>query len=368
MILHKVFLTQTKTMLNILAIGDPHFRASYIKVVDDFVKQTLDLVIHRKPDAVVILGDILHDHEQARESCHTRAVNWFKELAKHVLVIVLIGNHDRPNNAHFLTESHFFNGVKGHKNIIIVDKVKSLQFTKKGHDASGKITENTFRVVCVPYVPPGSFQKALDTLEVPISQDKPAIIFSHQEYRGAKMGAIESVDGDVYELDMPLNISGHVHEYQVLANNLIYLGTPYQTSYSENTKKGVFLLELGYVEGDKKSVKLDMKRVQLNLRTKMSVTLTAQEFPKFELPQGNIDVRIQITGKQEAVEAIKYSELYKKLKLLPNVKLCLIPVFDGEFKPNVEKKSYIEALRSEIAGDKPLETLFADIFKEMQVL
>jgi len=372
--------------LNILAIGDPHFRASYIKVVDDFVQQTLELVIHKKPDAVVILGDILHDHEQARESCHSRAVHWFKELAKHTLTIVLIGNHDRPNNSHFLTDSHFFNGVKDHKNIIVVDKVRSIKFGKRG-EFEGKTVENNYRVVCVPYVPPGMFQKALDTLEVSIEDDRPAIIFSHQEYLGAKMGAIVSTEGDVWPADGPLNISGHVHEYQVLANNLIYLGTPYQTSYSENTKKGVFFVGLSYgkEEGGKSSgtkdssaqspknqkhqkppVQLELKRIALNLRTKMSVNVTASEFPKFKLPEGNVDIRIQITGKQEAVEAIKYSALYKELRLMPNVKLCLIPTFDGDFKPSVQKKSYMEAFKSEISGNKALEGLFAEVFKGVQ--
>ena len=337
--------------LNVLAIGDPHLRAKYIRIVDDFIQQTVELVSRRNPDFVVILGDTLHDHERTREPCHTRAVKWFKSLAKHTRVIILIGNHDRPNNSHFLTDSHFFNGLKGTENITIVDD----------HVASKTVTKGSsiFRLVFVPYVPNGRYQEALDTLDVSIESERPTAIFSHQEFRGVKMGALVSSDGDPWGPDKPLNISGHIHEHQIIGNNIIYPGTPYQTTYSEESNKGVFMFGFRNEGGP------SIDRIKLNLRTKMTINLTPQEFQKFELPAGNIDIRIKITGKQESVEAIRNSELYKNLRTKPNVKIVLVPQYEGVVKMT-EKKSFMKAFADAVSSDPYLKTLHEELFSKAQ--
>ena len=203
--------------LSILVIGDPHFRARWIKTVDEFIRQTLATIEARKPDVVVVLGDILHDHEQTRESCQTRAINWFREISKHSYLIVLIGNHDRPNNSVFLTHEHFFNGLQDHSQILIVDdKAHATEITKDGH---------VFRLVSVPYVAPHRFGEALETLKFSIEEKRPDIIFAHQEFKGSKMGAIVSEVGYDWPKDAPLMVSGHIHEYHMPQKNMIYVGT-----------------------------------------------------------------------------------------------------------------------------------------------
>ena len=339
-----------------LAIGDPHFRPKYIPVVDEFVEQTLEIIKSQKPHFVVVLGDTLHNHEQAKESCHRRAVKWFQDMAAITKLYVLIGNHDRPNNSHFLTENHFFNGLKGTPNIVIVDKV---------HSMNAEVSGKQFRFVFVPYVPPGKFQDALDTLEESISDDPPKAIFAHQEFKGVKMGAIESEDGDEWGDDKPFVVSGHVHEYQMLGRNILYTGTPFQTTFAEANNKGVFLFSFG---GDRDGA----KRIRLRLRVKEKVTLQAAEVADWKLPEtnsdeGDIDLRVDILGTKEELAGVKQLPAYKTMKETSWIKVVLRPIFEQtERSGDLSKVSYMQVFYDSIKERPELEALYREMFKEIK--
>lgn len=332
--------------IKIMVIGDPHFRQKWIKVVDEFTRQTIELVENpnTRPDIVVVLGDTLNDHEQARESCHTRAINWFKELAQRAYTIVLIGNHDRPTNTHYLTGHHFFNGLEGVKNLKIVDKAAlSTEVTKGDH---------SYRFVSVPYVPNGRFNDALDTLKTSIKAVRPTAIFAHQEFKGCKMGAIVSTEGDEWPLDAPLVISGHVHEHQIPQDNIIYVGTPYQISYAEDCNKGVYIFSF---DGQKNP---DAKRIKLKLRVKQSVTMSPKELGNFKLPDPTVDFRLIIQGPQEEVEACKQTRVYKEAIALPHIKIVLRPLLDVRTVLKKEEKPvpYVKRLYDAVKDTELHET------------
>lgn len=344
-----------------LVIGDPHLRVKYIRVVDDFIHQTIELTESQKPHFVVVLGDTLHHHEQAHEACHRRAVEWFKAIAKLTQLYVLIGNHDRPNNSHFLTSDHFFNGLKGHKNIVIVDKLHSMEAQMHG---------KKFRFVFVPYVPPGRFQDALDTLDVSIADDPPKAIFAHQEFRGVKMGAIESEVGDEWPSSNPFVITGHIHEHQTVGKNILYVGTPYQTTFAEANNKGVFIFSFGGDQGD------SAKRIRLKLRVKQKVVLQASEvkgwtIPNADDPDNNLmDLRVEIHGKKEDLEAVKFQATFKTLQKLPWVKIVLRPTFTNETsdfqRQDLTKTSYMEVLFKNIQNDSEMKKLYTELLGDMQ--
>lgn len=344
--------------LSILVIGDPHFRAKWIKTVDEFIRQTLAIVENKKPDVVVVLGDILHDHEQTRESCHSRAVNWFRELSKHSYLIVLIGNHDRPNNGVFLTKEHFFNGLQDHSQILIVDdKANATEITKNGY---------TFRLVSVPYVPVHRFGEALETLKYSIEEKRPDIVFAHQEFKGSKMGAIVSEEGFDWPEDAPLMVSGHIHEFHMPQKNMIYVGTPYQTTYAEDKNKGIYIFNLK--PSEKFSLTQDVKKIRLKLRVKDSITVSAKDFLNITPPDSTLDLRIVVTGEQEEVMAVKQHKLYKDLIKLPYVKIILRPTLDIKFTGkstggNGAKVPYIESLFSRLkTEDEQLRDCYKEIF------
>lgn len=332
--------------IKVMVIGDPHFRQKWIKVVDEFTRQTIELAENpnTRPDIIVVLGDTLHDHEQTRESCHTRAVKWFRELAQRAYTIVLIGNHDRPSNTHYLTESHFFNGLEGTKNLKIVDRYAvSTEVTKGDH---------SYRFVSVPYVPNGRFADALATLKTDIKTVRPTVIFAHQEFKGCKMGAIVSTDGDVWPLDAPMVISGHVHEHQIPQDNIIYVGTPYQTSYAEDSNKGVYTFTF---DGKKPP---EIKRIKLKLRVKQSVTLAPKDLANFKLPDATIDFRLVIQGPQEEVEACKQTRIYKEACASPHIKVVLRPILNVQniIKRDEKPIPYIRRLYDAVKDTELHET------------
>lgn len=349
-------------MLKIITIGDPHFRTKYIKTIDQFTHQTLELIKATAPDFVVVLGDTLHHHERTDSACHVRAVKWFLAMSEVTKVVVLIGNHDRPNNSDFQSEYHFFTGLKDRKNMWIVDKAMGFDITIGG---------TKHRMVCVPYVPPGRFREALDTLEHSIEERPPFVIFSHQEYKGVKMGAIVSEVGDEWPIDGPFILNGHLHECQSPQDNIFCCGTPYQTTYAEDPNKGVYLctFNLGVSYGASKSqppLKPDIKRIKLNLKVKSSITVTPEGLKDVNVPGDNMDLRIIITGKQEDVEAVKQTQKYKDLKKVSNITLVLRPQF--EFKPltKMYQKSYKEVLHNEVKDDPQLAALYAEILSDLQ--
>ena len=341
-----------------LVIGDCHFRSKYIKTVDEFIKQTLEVAAAKRPDIIIVLGDVLHDHETTKESVHSRACSWFEALAAISYTVVLVGNHDRPSNQHFLTENHFFNGIKGKSpNLIIVDKCHSFEVSKADH---------AHRFVCVPYVPPGRFREALETLKTSIEERVPSAIFGHQEMKGAQMGAIKSEHGDEWPLDAPPLISGHIHEFQELQPNMLYVGTPIQTSFAEKDDKGIYMFH--FAHGQKAMPK--PIRIRLKLRVKQSIEISPKDFmaSKFEMPRESTDLRIVIKGPQADVEACKQTKLYRDLANQPHIKIVLRPILDLRLTQGtvLPQKSFMKSLYSEVSGEESLRKLFVEILGDIQ--
>ena len=342
--------------VNVIVCGDPHLRSRYIKTVDEFIKQSLEVVAAKQPDIVIILGDTLHDHETTKEAVHSRAIKWFLELAKLAYTVVLIGNHDAPSNGNYLTENHFFNGLKGtNQNLVIADKCHSFEVTKAGY---------AHRFVCVPYVPPGRFQEALNTLKIPIEDRVPSAIFAHQEFKGCKMGAIVSEHGDEWPLTSPPIISGHIHEFQEVQPNMLYVGTPYQTTFAEANDKGLYAFSFA---PNQRTLPKPV-RIRLKLRVKQSVEVSPKEFSAFKMPEGTFDLRIVIKGPQADVEACKQTKMFKEFSNRPDVKIVLRPILDFKAMPGrqVEQKSFLKSLYSEVSTDEDLRQLFVEVLGDIQ--
>lgn len=247
--LKKEELSQIKN--KILCIGDPHFKINNSKDTQ-LLHQKLEEHLKNKQDYdfIVVLGDVLDRHQTIHESPLSRATKFLKMLQKYSKVYLVVGNHDRPNNSVFLTNEHPFNALKLWNNTIIVDV--PLQFEHN---------DQTFTFV--PYVMDGRFEEALNALKGNINkEDAPKVleayesapifenkdvyqstcIFAHQTFKGAKMGAIISEDGDDWKLSNPLVVSGHIHNYDHLQPNIIYTGTPLQHAFGDRNDKTISIL------------------------------------------------------------------------------------------------------------------------------
>lgn len=333
----------------VLVIGDPHFKVSNITESEQMTSNLLKLALNIKPTFIVNLGDTLHRHETIHVSPLMKAENMLKQLTEIAPTYVLIGNHDRPNNSNYLTNEHPFNSLKEWNNMTIVDKV-----IQSNHN--GQIF--TF----IPYVPPGRFQEALNTLDNKMNE---IAIFAHQEFYGAKMGAITSIDGDKWPLNNPLIISGHIHDYDELQSNIIYTGTPMQHAFGDRSDKTVSIFK--FYEGGK----WHQERIDLGLIKREIVYLKPEQIHTF-IPESNKLIKVVIKGDDSQIKSILKLEKIKELKKL-GVKISYKTITsdcisDNESSNKPKYLNYLDRLISEIQSDINQMYWFNQIFNDIPII
>lgn len=325
--------------MKILAIGDLHCRPQYLS---DFLKvkdQILLTIERHKPDVVVLLGDTLHNHSHV----HTDAFNAVYGLIKTLAVIndlrvyMLIGNHDYRSNSEFCSENHPFNSFKNYVNV--VDKPIFFH------------ANSDYRIALMPYVPPGRFAEAYAY----VADSKPELIFAHQEFKGADFGII-SQHGDEWNLPIPV-ISGHIHDKQVLNNKIMYVGTPYMTTFGESEDKTVCMLHLGR---SKKDGSLSIKKEEIVLDVPKRITLRRTTDNATENVVESSDyIRVIITDDAAKILSFKKSSDYKKLQDM-GIKVVL-EATGVDTQVSTTKETYLDILKVMTKDDEKLSVLLREI-------
>lgn len=324
---------------NVIVIGDPHFKVNNVKETDGMVEAIVKFSSEEKPDFIVVLGDVLDRHETIHVSPLTRAIEFLSKLKDIAHTYILIGNHDLKNNRQFFSEEHPFASLKEWDNVTIVDS--TVKKTIKGKD-----------FVFVPYVPPGRFVEALDKCE---DWKFAECIFAHQEFKGVKMGAIISEEGDEWPLDFPKVVSGHIHDYQEPQLNLLYTGTPIQHAFGDRHDKTIS----HFIFGEER----EHKRIDLKLPKKHIIRITCEQVSNF-IPPENFELKIVITGTSAEIRAVmKHPNVDAWKKLGHRIAYKDIPIESDEIKITPLKPlRFSEALYTSISGNPRLETLYKKIF------
>lgn len=298
----------------IICIGDPHIQVTNIQEVDLFMQLLINLATEKQPDLIVILGDILHTHERL----HTIALNKAYEMINNMRLItktyVLVGNHDMINNQVFLNDNHWLCGMKEWDNTVIVDQV---------------ITEtiNGEKFVFIPYVPPGRFEEALNT----IGNDwkNASCIFAHQEFAGCKMGAIISVEGDKWPIDYPHVVSGHIHSRQNPQKNIYYTGSAMQHAFGESEKNIIAYLTF-------KNREYEREEIDLHLPRKKIVYMDVEDIDNYEVPNTEDQLKVTLSGNYDQFKALKKTKKYKNL-LEKGVKVVFKPKKINKKKTKIDE-------------------------------
>ncbi len=227
--------------MKILAVGDMHIKSNTLSVMERARDSIVSLVSRERPDYVVLLGDQLDGHDQLQLSCLSCLSHLVESLTKTCSVVMLVGNHDMINNQQFCPEEHAFYSMKHLPNLTVVDRpqVVNSEAAHSGEEPA---------LLCTPYVPRGMFEEAMDLHVQEEWKDwrdrrSDVVVFAHQEFRGVVMNQVTSVKGDVYGPDWPVVVSGHIHERQTIGNNVIYVGTPWNTSFVGGRSKTVMLMD-----------------------------------------------------------------------------------------------------------------------------
>jgi DNA repair exonuclease SbcCD nuclease subunit len=316
-------------MVSVLCIGDPHIKVNNMVDSETMIEKLEILAKERRPDFIVCMGDVLDRHSNIHVSCLMMAEKMVERLSQIAPFFLLIGNHDRPNNSNFLTNEHPFNAMKKWPNVYIIDTTFSYTFNNK-------------KFLFVPYVPPGRLEEAIKiSIEADIKSY--SLFFVHQELLNCKMGAIISTVGDKWDLENPLLISGHIHEYDLLQPNIVYIGTPFQHTYNEQGKTvSIFNFE---------EEKWVQERIDLGLKKKVTIYITPQEVYSYIIPEDKL-VKLVIRGDEASIKTIaKVHKVQELKKMGVKVVFKTIQTEIEEKKTFAQKVSYLERLHSDISKD-----------------
>ena len=278
-------------MTTSIFIGDPHFQVTNITEVNIFIEKMTKLAQERKPDFIVIGGDLLHTHERLHSIALNKAYELVDNMRKISYTYVLVGNHDAYNNQIFLNDNHWMGGMKEWNNVTIVDRVLNTHI-------------NNEKFIFVPYVPPGRFEEALNTTKL---WKDATCIFAHQEFSGCKMGAIISVEGDKWPEDYPEVISGHIHSRQIPQKNIYYTGSAMQHAFGESEKNIIACLTFnidGTYERDEVDLKLPRKKI---------IYTDIEGLCEYVVPKTEDKIKVTVSGEYEEFKALKKTKKYKNL-------------------------------------------------------
>jgi DNA repair exonuclease SbcCD nuclease subunit len=197
--------------MKILFIGDLHLRHTHLQLSKNVLNWIEKIVIEKKPDIVVNLGDTFDTHSVIRSEIlcifydHLLRVSNILKNNLHGYYVCLLGNHDqyKPNSS----EYHAFRPFSSIKNVIVVDS--DMQYDGISY---------------VPYVASRELWP----------ETKTDIVVTHNTFIGADYG-YKLADHGIETKDVNANfvISGHIHKRQTLDSKIHYAGTPYAMSASD---------------------------------------------------------------------------------------------------------------------------------------
>jgi len=267
-----------------IAIGDPHFLTNNYSECELFIEQMETLVQSIQPNFVVVLGDLLHTHEAIHTLVLKKATQFLFALAEHCKTYLIIGNHDYINNSQYMTDNHPFNSFKKTPNITICDK--AIVKTIKG-----------LKFVFCPYVIPGRFVEALNTLK---GWKNAACIFAHQDFN-------EFSTADQWEKDYPLIVSGHIHAQKWAQKNIYYPGNTIQNQFDDGGDNDKIVAEFTF----ETKAKYTLVKHLVNLPKKRVIH---SEISKLTISKNlNKDTKIVLNGNSQDIKKFKQSKKYKTL-------------------------------------------------------
>lgn len=286
--------------VKIAVIGDPHNKDDNMLETKELIYRLKEVLTRIQPDLIVVAGDMLHSFDVAHVAPFNMSIHMLKELKAISNVILIIGNHDLSSPTSYLSDSHFFTALREWSNLVVIDQMCGI-FDVKG-----------MKFAAVPYVTDGRFEEALHSNQE-YKHDEITAIFAHQQFLGCKMDRVISKTGDKWSVEKPLVISGHIHEHQRLAENLIYVGTPRQSSFRDSTDKTISIFEFSRdtiskeaskETGISNGVNWVETRIPIGLPIKVKITIRVDQVYTWIPPTGH-KIKLEITGTFSEIASIK---------------------------------------------------------------
>lgn len=337
--------------MKVLAVGDLHFKDSYLPRCEIMVKEITSHIERLRPDVVVCLGDTLNDFGRISLRCLSRVEKWFVSISAFAPVFILIGNHDRTNNRDFLTDDHPFVSLASVPQITVVSKPV-------------RTVVDGLTLVMVPYVWPGRFAEALQTIDIDPATSDVAAYFAHQEMEGILQADI----GDPWEPSWPPLISGHIHAWSHYKPNVYYTGTPMQVSINESPERSISLFEI---------TRTSCEETRVWMKTVPSMeyhNLTCKQFLKFKAKplEEAWEARIRVTATRAEISKSEFQLHRDNLVHLGYGVTVTVQEVATTAAPRTRGKGFKELMREEVASQAPeiiprLQSLLSKIEAEFSL-
>lgn len=320
--------------MKLLFIGDPHIKTDNHDEIDILVRHLEEICTEEKVDRIIIGGDLMHYHERIFTQALNKTLEFIKLLSKYAPIDILVGNHDMINNQQFLTSNHWMNVLEPMNNVTVIDKPM-------------KRSIGAYQYMLCPYVYPGRFIEALETVETEWKSYN--YIFAHQEFKGCKMGAIVSTDGDEWNETYPQVISGHIHDNQRFAK-VYYPGAPLQHAFGDTDTRVVCIIENDTIRDIPlnvpkktivKSTISDLSSKEVSHLHKLKIVATPEEFKMFKQTNEYKEYIEKGVKIQLAKQVKKESEAYTDIKTFRSILSELVRT-DGD---SLLKKIYEELIK-----------------------
>jgi DNA repair exonuclease SbcCD nuclease subunit len=207
--------------MKILWSGDPHGKLSSLGTFQKYLAIMLELQESRKPEMVVIAGDLFDGHAIIRSEIMGE---WAKYLtASKVPHILLVGNHDQ---------------------IAPGAPVHAMLALKK----YAKVVDGPYRLDNLLFFPYVRTQE--EFAKMMSYWDGDEILFCHNTFDGAKYeNGFYVPDAFSVELvkQLKLVVCGHIHSEQNFAN-IWYPGSPYSLTFAdEGAEKSLYIIDTSNV-------------------------------------------------------------------------------------------------------------------------
>jgi DNA repair exonuclease SbcCD nuclease subunit len=295
-----------------LVVGDTHFKVDNVEESEHFHLQVYRYLLDNKVDCIILLGDLLHTHEKLFTFALNLAVKFISMCSTFAHTYCLVGNHDATSNTIYCSSNHWMNVLKNQANVTVVDKPTPVLF-----EVGGPL------VLACPYVSDGRFVESLNEFAPGWQQAK--LIFAHQLFDGAKMGAIVSQGVEEWKLEWPQVISGHLHDRQQPQANLYYTGSSQQLAFTEKEDKSLALVSTNTDDGTVK-----WTEVFLDIKHRKIIHATVSELSALVIPvSSDTTYKIVIQDDDASIKAFKKTERYKELENRAGVKSVQFKVDKG---------------------------------------
>jgi DNA repair exonuclease SbcCD nuclease subunit len=212
--------------MKLLVIGDPHVTVEELPDCQALLSLVTSKASELHPDYVVFLGDLHHGHAVVRVEVMDF---WKRNLA--ILgqdgqrSILLVGNHDRPNNVNLKMDALAYESSTCHV-VSVPETIGSVRF--------------------IPWMPTNE--------EFVAGCGDSKVIFAHQEFKGGRYDSGMFIPNGVDPEWLPAKaiVSGHIHLPSQFGS-VWYPGSPrWRTASDANLDRAIWMVSVkdGDVSGD----------------------------------------------------------------------------------------------------------------------